>query len=265
VASQPGKAVLSALVLMVAEYVIAAFIDHRRVRDFGFHFRRQWWIDFGFGAVLGAVLMTVVFTLGIAFGCIRITGLFTAVAGFSFGTLVIAYALIFTAVSIAEELLVRGILLTNLAEGLSGFGPLSNRGGTGIAVALTAALFGILHMNNLNATFVSTAAVALGGVFLALGYALTGDLAIPVGLHLSWNYFQGVVFGFPVSGNGVGVAFIETELSGPSAMTGGDFGPEAGLLGVFVVFLGMALIVWWVSRRSDVVDIHPGIWTPELR
>jgi len=108
-------------------------------------------------------------------------------------------------------------------------------------------------------------AIAIAGVFLAPGYVLSGELAIPLGLHLSWNYAQGVLFGFPVSGVGLGVAVVRTRETGPDLVTGGRFGPEAGLLGVVAILVGIAAIAWWVRARTGRLGLAPGVWTPDLR
>ncbi|WP_276259893.1 CPBP family intramembrane glutamic endopeptidase [Haloglomus litoreum] len=264
-AIRAGVSLFGALTAIFTAGVTAFVVDRRRFRDFGFRFRRAWWYQLGFGLFLGAALMTLVFVTELALGWIQITGFLTASPGFAPSVLLLTTLLVFVGTSLTEELLVRGILLTNLAEGLAGLGPLSERGGTAVAVVLTSVLFGALHLNNPNATVISSASVAFGGVFLALGYVLTGDLAVPLGVHLTWNYVQGVVYGFPVSGVIPGVQVVATRQTGPTVLTGGAFGPEAGLLGVAAVFLGIGVVVLWVRRTDSFAEDEARIWVPELR
>jgi membrane protease YdiL (CAAX protease family) len=249
-----------ALVVAVAGVVL----DRRRLPDFGFHVDRSWWADCAFGTALGVALMAAIFLVGVAAGWFRVVGTAFAEPGFSFLGLVAGYLVVFAAVSLTEELMVRGYLLTNLAEGLR-LGPVTGRAALALAVLLTSGLFGWLHAGNPNATLISTVTIALAGVFLAAGYALTGELALPLGLHFSWNYAQGVLFGFPVSGLRVGVAIIRTRETGPDLVTGGRFGPEAGLLGVIAILLGIGAIVGWVRLRTGRLGLAPAVWTPDLR
>jgi hypothetical protein len=79
---------------------------------------------------------------------------------------------------------------------------------------------------------------------------LTGRLGLPIGLHITWNLFQGNVFGFPVSGTNSGATIISTTLTGPEWFTGGEFGPEAGILGLLAMVVGCLMILLWISRRS---------------
>jgi hypothetical protein len=86
---------------------------------------------------------------------------------------------------------------------------------------------------------------------LGFGYVLTGELAIPIGLHITWNFFQGTVFGLPVSGlNPFGATFLSVEQDGPGLWTGGSFGPEGGMLGPAAMIVGTLLIALWVRLRS---------------
>jgi hypothetical protein len=258
-----GGTVVGTAVPVVGLYVAGRFVDRRRFGDFGVHLDRDWWLDCAFGGALGAGLMAAVFGLELAVGWVTVTGLF--VADGSFASALLTVVVLFVGVSIREELLLRGWLLTNLAEGTAGYRGVSARTAVVFATLLSSVVFGILHASNPNATAISTASISLAGVFLALGYLLTGELAIPIGLHVTWNLFQGSVFGFPVSGLGLGVSVIAVEQGGPELVTGGQFGPEAGLVGMAAMVVGSLLTVWWVRWRTGEVRLDPQVWTPELR
>jgi hypothetical protein len=259
-----GGTLVTTAIPVVGLYLVARLVDRRWFGDFGLHLDRDWWLDCCFGAVLGAGLMAAIFGLELAVGWLTVTGVFVATSG-SFATGLLLVVVLFVGVSIREELLLRGWFLTNLAEGTAGYRGISPRSAVVFATLLSSVVFGILHAANPNATAISTASISLAGVFLALGYLLTGELAIPIGLHFTWNLFQGSVFGFPVSGLGLGVSVIAVEQSGPTLVTGGRFGPEAGLLGMSAMVVGSLLTVWWVRWRTGSVELDPAVWTPELR
>lgn len=242
----------------------ARWVDRRTVADLGLGLDREWWVDLGFGLALGAGLMTGVFLVTLAAGWVRVDG-FLVVSGLPWGFAAgfAALALQYVAVGVAEELIMRGYLLKNLAEGAAGY--VSRRAAVGFAVALSSLVFGAAHLQNPNATLVSTLGISLAGVFLATGYVLTGDLAIPIGVHVTWNLFQGGVFGFSVSGRGDTVSVIAITESGPEAVTGGAFGPEAGLLGVAAVLVGTAATVAYVRWRTGEARIDDRVTAPALR
>jgi membrane protease YdiL (CAAX protease family) len=241
--------------------IAGRYVDRRRLRDFGFRLNRAWWLDCGFGLALGAGLMTLLFLGYLAAGWVEITGTFRPRDGVVVRLL--ALVGVFLVVGVYEELLARGYLLTNAAEGLVGW--VGRRGAVVAATALSSLVFGLAHANNPNATTTSTVAIVLAGVMLAAGYVLTGELAVPIGLHITWNLFQGGVYGFPVSGLGVGASVIVVETTGPRLLTGGEFGPEAGLLGVGAMALGTAAIALWARWRTGTLAIAASVTTPDLR
>jgi uncharacterized protein len=240
----------SLFAMLAASLVAALLLDRRRFADFGFHFSRGWWLDFAFGLALGAALMCGIFLVERAAGWVSVTGLFfTATPGQPFALALLTPLAIFVCVGIYEELLSRGYLLRNVAEGIR-FGPISPIMAVVVAWLVSSAVFGLMHGNNPNATAISTANLVVAGLFLGIGYILTGELAIPIGIHMTWNFFQGNVFGFPVSGTNFSSAtFIAIRQGGPAAWTGGAFGPEAGLMGIFAMLLGAALVALWVRTR----------------
>jgi membrane protease YdiL (CAAX protease family) len=256
---------VTAISATLAVWVGTRFLDRRPLADLGVGVDRGWWLDFGFGLALGAALMTAIFLIELAAGWITVTSLVANPLGAGVGIELLAAVVLFLAVGIYEELAFRGYLLTNAAEGLTGVPLLTPRRAIVLATVLTAGLFGAAHANNPNATLLSTVTVAFAGVFLAAGYVLSGDLSIPIGLHVTWNLVQGTVFGFPVSGTALGTSVIRVRQGGPPALTGGAFGPEAGLLGLSAMVLGTIAIAVWVRVRYGTTGLHPGVAVPELR
>jgi hypothetical protein len=70
-----------------------------------------------------------------------------------------------------------------------------------------------------------------------------------MGLHFGWNFFEGVIFGFPVSGLNI-YHMINLKVSGPVLWTGGEFGPEAGLIVLPALVLG-SILVYFYSRSNN--------------
>jgi uncharacterized protein len=259
-----ANSVASLVAVVISVWLAGRFLDRRPFfSGFGLRLDREWWLDFCFGLSLGALLMTGVFLVELATGWITVVGTFEAAGDRAFFPTILMPLVLFLCVGVSEELLSRGYQITNLAEGLNSPG----LGGPKVAVVLawviSSSLFGLGHLGNPNATVVSTLNIALAGLLLGMGYILTGRLAIPIGLHITWNFFQGNVFGFPVSGlEPVGATILSTEQGGPLLLTGGVFGPEAGLIGIAAILTGSLLILLWVRARSGEAALEASIAEP---
>ncbi len=247
------SAVIMALAILFSVWLCGRWLDHRPFRDLGFHFSRQWAVDFAFGLALGAFLMILIFAAEYLFGWIDVRDYFhSSTPAISFESGLFQSFVIFILVGIYEETFSRGYQLRNLAEGLN-LKAISPKSAVIIAWILSSSFFGILHAGNPNATFISTLNLVAAGLFLGFGFVLTGDLAISIGLHMTWNFFQGNVFGFPVSGSTPISSFIAITQKGNDWVTGGGFGPEAGAIGLFAILLGCILIATWVHyTRHDI-------------
>jgi membrane protease YdiL (CAAX protease family) len=241
--------------VLASVWLAGRLLDRRPFRDFGFRLSRRWFYDLFFGLALGAGLMSGVFAVEDALGWVKVTGTLEPLqAGRPFAAALLPALALFFCVGIYEETFSRGYQLRNLAEGLN-FSFSGPRRAVVAAWAISSAFFGFLHLFNPNATAVSTANVALAGLMLGTGYVLTGELAIPIGLHITWNIFEGNVYGFPVSGTSpVGAVFVASRETGPDLWTGGAFGPEGGLLVTGAALTGIALTAGWVrlSRRGRI-------------
>jgi len=119
-----------------------------------------------------------------------------------------------------EELVFRGYPFQRLIELV---GPVG-------AVAVSSAIFGLMHLGNPHHTWISTANTMLVGVAFSIAYLRTRSLWMPLGMHFMWNYVQGFVFGFPVSGVGCSSSLLVAQVRGAAWLTGSGYGPEGGLL-----------------------------------
>jgi uncharacterized protein len=234
--------------VVAAAILMGAFIlDKRPLRDFGFACDRSWWADLGFGIALGALLMGAIFAIELGSGMVRIKGFLASPSGLPFWRDIGYTFIVYAGVAFQEELIMRAYLMRNLAEGARGPAR-SAKAALWIAYVASSSVFGALHAGNPNASLQSVLLLVLAGLFLGLPYFLSGEMAIPIGLHFGWNFFQGSVFGFSVSGTGFGGSFIAIEQGGPAWFSGGAFGPEGGVAGVLAIVAGALLICLWLRR-----------------
>lgn len=213
-------------------YLARRFLDKRSFSSLGLKLDRWIVIDILAGIVITFFMMGLIYAIEWSLGWLTFDGFawetdpILTVLG---GTLGIFVVFIF--VGWNEELLSRGYHLQTLASGLNLFW----------GVIISSSIFGLLHLGNPNATWVSAAGIFFAGLFLAYGYLTTGQLWLSIGLHLGWNFFEGVVFGFPVSGLDI-YRLVRITVEGPVLWTGGAFGPEAGLVVLPGILLGAALV-----------------------
>ena len=143
-----------------------------------------------------------------------------------------------------EEILFRGIVLRQLEAWL----------GSWIALALSSALFGGLHIMNPGATWFSSVAIAVeAGILLGAAYLLTRRLWLAIGIHAAWNFTQGWVFSVPVSGGEAPLGLLITRRLGPDLLTGGDFGLEASVVAMVVATLAGVILLLLAIQRGELV------------
>lgn len=143
----------------------------------------------------------------------------------------------FLLVAVGEEIIFRGVLFRWIDE----------RFGFWWAIGISALIFGLVHWMNPNGTLWAGIAIAIeAGLLLGAAYKWSGTLWLPIGIHWAWNFSQGNIFGFAVSGNSAGESLIQAAVNGPDWLTGGTFGPEAS---VITVLAGLALSLYFFKER----------------
>lgn len=135
--------------------------------------------------------------------------------------------------SASEEIAIRGWLIPTISYKYTKI----------IAIILTSLVFGIIHLFSPGVTIISFINLIMSGVFFAL-YAIKQECLWGVwGCHFGWNLAQGNIFGFNVSGyTPFGIKLFNVNIKDFNILTGGDFGPEGGLLTTLTLLIGIILI-----------------------
>jgi hypothetical protein len=234
-----GSQLVFFISVVAATWVARRFLDRRSFRSLGLGWSGDAPRDLWFGVALAGAQMGLIYLAEWALGWLTFEAFawdvqpWPEVVG---GTLLMLG--VFALVGWNEELLSRGYQLQNLAEGLN----------LRWAVVISSALFALLHLGNPNVSGVAVTGLVAAGFFLAYAYVRTRQLWLPIGLHLGWNFFEGTVFGFAVSGQ-ASFRLVHQSVDGPALWTGGAFGPEAGLIILPALLLGALAVRLYTRNR----------------
>jgi len=188
------------------------------------------------GLAIGAVMLSVVVGLLVVLGLYQVSG---PRAASPWGMIAVGISSGFM-----EELVVRAIVLRLLMRAF----------GAWPALALSAALFGALHLVNPHATPVAAVAIAVeAGLMLAAFYLLTGRIWMSVGVHAAWNFTQGWIWGARVSGLPVqdSLYLSVPRVGAPDWLSGGAFGPEASVPAMVVGTATAIVVLAWAWRKGN--------------
>ncbi|MFZ1771934.1 MAG: CPBP family intramembrane glutamic endopeptidase [Caldilinea sp.] len=215
----------------------------------GLGFTFHWWVfgDFSAGVLVAAIAMTLVFLIELAIGAIQVTGFSFDLATLSARAGWFVYGAFF------EEFIFRSLMLSGIVAVLMLLAYVRLKLSPGLikwlAIAISAAAFGYAHFNNPGATAITIFGTGLGGLMYGVAFLGGRNIWLPVGLHFGWNFFQGNIFGFPVSGT-IEPSLILQQAVGADVWTGGAYGPEAGLIGMASRFVVIALLLYYLYWRS---------------
>jgi membrane protease YdiL (CAAX protease family) len=229
-----------------AGYFCARLIEGLPWRSLGLSFHTRWFKHLLLGTGIGIASLALATAIATAGGGLRFAfsslELFPLVAR----TLVLS-GVVFVLAALAEEALFRGYPLQTLTRAQLAV----------LGVLLTSVPFAAIHLQNPNVakgfTFVNT---ALAGVWLAVAYLRTRSLWFALGVHWSWNWALGSLFGLPVSGitRLAPNPLLQATDLGPAWLTGGSYGIEGGLACTIGLVIS-TLFIWRTRLVSPQEDL----------
>jgi hypothetical protein len=211
------------LALLGSFKVMTGLFEHKPLGVVGLAFHPCWVKELCVGLGIGGIMIVSVGGAEALLGFARfVRNPFPARAELAYGS---GLALILITAATNEELVFRGYPFQRLVESLGPPG----------AVAVSSAFFGLAHLGNSHHTWISTLNTMLVGIPLSIAYLRTRSLWMPVGMHFTWNYVQGFVFGLPVSGYTFSTSLLTAQVRGAAWLTGSEYGPEGGLLSTVAI------------------------------
>ncbi|MEE9572822.1 MAG: type II CAAX endopeptidase family protein [Candidatus Neomarinimicrobiota bacterium] len=246
--SEAIKGVVVILIMTISVWISRKYLDKKSLISLGIKLNKRGIFDLFFGFTLSGIMIVIIYFLLLMLGYLSIENIgYNAGVLSSIITILVSLFSIGFAVAWSEELVFRGYLLQNLTEGI----------GIKWAAVLSSIFFGLAHMLNPNASVLAGILITILTFLLVVGWLRTGQLWVPIGLHAGWNFFMGPVFGFPVSGHSA-EGLVNNTIIGPEWITGGEFGPEGGIIVLPVILVGFIVLFFWTKTK----DKTP--WTQQI-
>jgi Predicted metal-dependent membrane protease len=233
--------IVYSLIAIGGGILLFKLIYNRRLREVGLIRESLGW-DLLHGFVIGTASMSLIFVVLLLTG--QAETYFSAEKLFSIVTLANFISVGLTAFS--EELLARGFIMTALKTTRKKWAIL----------CVSSIIFSLVHLLNPGATALSLINTFLAGLIFAAMFVKSGKLWLSSGFHFAWNFFEGDIFGMNVSGREQWSIF-STDMGKYEFLTGGNAGPEGGLIVTCVLILGFLYVLYFVKKPK-----RP-LWTME--
>ena len=191
---------------------------------------------FLFGIFLGFCIISSFFAFFYCFGYVKLLG-FVKPPKIS---IILQEILISLILVYNEELIFRGYMLNT-----------ARKSGLWYSLLITSLTFGIAHLSNPNINILAILGLTVAGFLLAASFLIYDEIWVPIGLHFMWNLAEEKIFGFPLSGLDPKSWLFSVKLTGPEWITGGNFGPEGGLIPILIELLAILVIIKFWLRRSS--------------
>ncbi|MBU9737238.1 CPBP family intramembrane glutamic endopeptidase [Diplocloster agilis] len=226
--------IITEAVLILVPIIMWRNIMKRPTRELGLTTAGTPKKDCRAGMLLGIISCTIVFLITITVGGGHVVSWVPRITGPA-----IIWILIFILVAFGEEILTRGFIMSTLRRTRNIY----------IILLVPSVIFGLIHLSNPNVTLLSVTNIIIFGILFSYMYIKSGNIWMCIGYHFTWNTFQGIIYGMPVSGLNV-PGFITTEFTQNNLLNGGGFGIEGGILTTIVSILGIIFIKYYY-RNSE--------------
>ncbi|BCZ45256.1 membrane protein [Clostridium gelidum] len=210
-------------------------LDGRKLKDIGLTNIKSSSKDLCIGLLIGAISFTIVAIVLLTTKSVELANDFNKP---KFSLVLIIQLIIFIFVGFNEELF-RGYCMTVLKQTKKSW----------IPIIVSSVIFALMHSMNAGISLLAYINLFLFGISMGYLFMKTKNIWMCIGYHITWNYFQGDVFGFLVSGNVTDSIYAIRTIS-PNLINGGSFGPEGGLVVTILLVITIFIIYRFLPSRK---------------
>lgn len=235
--------ILQNIALILSSIIMWKSLDKKEAKLMGIINIKEGYKELGIGLFLGGMTITIVGIVLLLLGEVRLVN--------SLSKPNISYELViglmaFIAVGFGEEIFGRAYCMSVLKQTRNKY----------IVLGISAAVFAAMHLGNNGINFLALINLFLVGILFGYMFMKSGNVWMPIGFHITWNYFQGYILGFQVSGNEVnGIYQLQNSIN--SYINGGTFGPEGGIVVTLILIITFFIVGVLYKNRS--IDDFLGI------
>lgn len=235
--------ILQNIALILSSIIMWKSLDKKEAKLMGIINIKEGYKELGIGLFLGGMTITIVGIVLLLLGEVRLVN--------SLSKPNISYELVigliaFIAVGFGEEIFGRAYCMSVLKQTRNKY----------IVLGISAVVFAAMHLGNNGINFLALINLFLVGILFGYMFMKSGNVWMPIGFHITWNYFQGYILGFQVSGNEVnGIYQLENSVN--SYINGGTFGPEGGIIVTLILIITFFIVGVLYKNRS--IDDFLGI------
>jgi CAAX protease family protein len=236
------NSVFALIPALLIGWLCGKYLEGLPFRALGASFTGGWWQHIFLGLLIGAVTLGFAIAIASVFGELDFSLNVGADPAAITQTMISSF-LVFAVAAAFEEVLFRGYILQTFARS----------GLAWLAILLTSVVFGVVHLGNPNAGYMSSLNTAIAGVWFGVAYLKTRDLWFVWAMHLMWNWMQGAIFGIEVSGltDIVYSPLLKETDGGPVWLTGGDYGIEGSIACTVALIISTVAIHFFPLKADE--------------
>lgn len=239
---------LSNGIIIISCIIIWKIFEKKKISEMGLTNFKEGYKDFILGLLFGAIAISIVAIILLVMGKVQFVN---SLSKPQLSISLLEGAILFIFVGFGEEILGRAYIMSVLKQTRNKW----------LILMISSIIFAILHLGNDGISVLAFINLFLVGLLFGYMFMKSKNIWMPIGYHITWNYFQGYIWGFQVSGITTNGLYKIKNINN-NIINGGLFGPEGGLIVTVVICISFYIVYKYYGNES--IDCFIGIEEKEI-